>query len=174
MNMENALPRRKEAFCPVQVTPSRARVREKDRDPYDGLRPWSAITHGIGAVLALVGTVLLLLRCAALGLSAWHVASFLIYGVSMVGLYTASTLYHCRNVSVRGRIALRKYDHASIYFLIAGTYTPVCLVVLRDVGFWGWGMFAVIWGLALALAGVVVFRLGRRGEGGAVRRDGAS
>ena len=150
MNMESALPRRKAAFCPVQVTPRRARVREKDRDPYDGLRPWSAITHGIGAVLALVGTVLLLLRCAALGLSAWHVASFLIYGVSMVGLYTASTLYHCRNVSVRGRIALRKYDHASIYFLIAGTYTPVCLVVLRDVGFWGWGMFAVIWGLALA------------------------
>ncbi len=129
MNQENALPRRKAMlYYPSQAKPRPARLREKDRDPYDGLRPWSAITHGIGAALALLGTVLLLLRCAALSLSPWHVVSFLIYGVSMVGLYTASTLYHCRNVSVKGRIALRKYDHASIYFLIAGTYTPICLV----------------------------------------------
>ena len=104
--------------------------------------------------LALLGTVLLLLRCAALSLSPWHVVSFLIYGVSMVGLYTASTLYHCRNVSVKGRIALRKYDHASIYSLIAGTYTPICLVVLRTDGAWGWALFGVIW--ALALAGLVL------------------
>ena len=104
--------------------------------------------------LALLGTVLLLLRCAALSLSPWHVVSFLIYGVSMVGLYTASTLYHCRNVSVKGRIALRKYDHASIYFLIAGPYTPICLVVLRTDGAWGWALFGVIW--ALALAGLVL------------------
>ena len=89
-------------YYPSQAKPRPARLREKDRDPYDGLRPWSAITHGIGAALALLGTVLLLLRCAALSLSPWHVVSFLIYGVSMVGLYTASTLYHCRNVSVKG------------------------------------------------------------------------
>ncbi len=141
-------------YYPSQAKPRPARLREKDRDPYDGLRPWSAITHGIGAALALLGTVLLLLRCAALSLSPWHVVSFLIYGVSMVGLYTASTLYHCRNVSVKGRIALRKYDHASIYFLIAGTYTPICLVVLRTDGAWGWALFGVIW--ALALAGLVL------------------
>ena len=155
MNQENALPRRKAMlYYPSQAKPRPARLREKDRDPYDGLRPWSAITHGIGAALALLGTVLLLLRCAALSLSPWHVVSFLIYGVSMVGLYTASTLYHCRNVSVKGRIALRKYDHASIYFLIAGTYTPICLVVLRTDGAWGWALFGVIW--ALALAGLVL------------------
>ena len=151
MNQENALPRRKAMlYYPSQAKPRPVRLREKDRDPYDGLRPWSAITHGIGAALALLGTVLLLLRCAALSLSPWHVVSFLIYGVSMVGLYTASTLYHCRNVSVKGRIALRKYDHASIYFLIAGTYTPICLVVLRTDGAWGWALFGVIWALALA------------------------
>ena len=155
MNQENALPRRKAMlYYPSQAKPRPVRLREKDRDPYDGLRPWSAITHGIGAALALLGTVLLLLRCAALSLSPWHVVSFLIYGVSMVGLYTASTLYHCRNVSVKGRIALRKYDHASIYFLIAGTYTPICLVVLRTDGAWGWALFGVIW--ALALAGLVL------------------
>ena len=133
----------------VRAVP-RGRVREKDRDPYDGLRPWSAITHGAGALLAALGTALLLLRCITMGLSPWHTVSFLIYGLSMVGLYTASTLYHCLNVSVKGRIALRKYDHTSIYFLIAGTYTPVGLVALGVWGAWGWGLFGVIWGLALA------------------------
>lgn len=150
MNSERAL-----SYQPISLSsslptrPIRRRVREKDRDPYDGLRPWSAITHGAGAVLAAIGTALLLFRCIQLELSVWHLVSFLIYGLSMVGLYTASTLYHCRNVSVKGRIALKKYDHASIYFLISGTYTPMCLVVLREYGSWGWGLFGVIWGLAL-------------------------
>lgn len=126
----------------------RARPREKGRNPYDGLRPWSAITHGIGAVLAFVGTVVLLVRAAWTGADPWKLVSFAVYGVSMMGLYTASTLYHCVNTSVRGRLALRKYDHASIYFLIAGTYTPVCLVALR--GAWGWSLFGIIWVLAVA------------------------
>ncbi len=121
---------------------------EKGRDPYDGLRPWSALTHGAGALLAVLGTVLLLARTRSLGGSAWHYVTFSLYGAAMIGLYTASTLYHCVNTSVRGRIALRKYDHVSIYFLIAGTYTPICLIPLR--GGWGWSLFGVIWGLALA------------------------
>lgn len=123
---------------------------EQGRDPYDGLRPWSAVTHGVGAVLALVGTVLLLVKTALLGQGPWHLVSFAVYGVSMIGLYTASTLYHCLNTGVKGRIALRKYDHASIYFLIAGTYTPICLLALRQEGAWGWALFGVIWALALA------------------------
>ena len=99
------------------------------RDPYDGLRPWSAITHGTGAVLALVGTAFLLVRAA--GLEDWiKFSAFLVYGLSMIGLYTASTLYHCVNTTVRGRLALRKYDHCSIYLLIAGSYTPICMTVL--------------------------------------------
>lgn len=150
MNSERALPY--QSISLPHSLPVRRKVREKDRDPYDGLRPWSAITHGAGAVLAAVGTVLLLIRCVLLGLSAWHVVSFLIYGLSMVGLYTASTLYHCRNVSVKGRIALRKYDHASIYFLIAGTYTPICLLTLPQDG--GIPMLIVVW--AVALAGTVM------------------
>lgn len=121
---------------------------EKGRDPYDGLRPWSAITHGIGAVLGVVGTVLLLARCAALEKGWAAFGAFLLYGLSMVGLYTASTLYHCLNVGVAGRIALRKYDHISIYFLIAGTYTPICLLMLAQDG--GLPMLAVVWGVALA------------------------
>lgn len=126
--------------------------REKGRDPYDGLRPWSAITHGVGAVLGVVGTVLLLVRSVALGSGWLNIAAFLIYGLSMVGLYTASTLYHCLNTGVAGRIALRKYDHISIYFLIAGSYTPICLLTLPQDG--GIPMLAIVW--AVALAGTVM------------------
>lgn len=120
---------------------------ERGRDPYDGLRPWSAITHAVGAALSLLGTALLLARSAALGLDLWHMVSFAIYGASMTGLYTASTLYHCLRVSVSGRMALRKYDHCSIALLIAGSYTPICLTVLR--GPWGWSIFGVIWVMAV-------------------------
>lgn len=125
------------------------RHEEKGRDPYDGLRPWSAITHGIGAALAVAGTVLLSVRSALRQLGPWA-SAFSIYGASMILLYTASTLYHCLNTSVRGRLALRKWDHCSIYLLIAGTYTPLCLMPLRTVGAWGWTLFGVIWGLAIA------------------------
>lgn len=130
----------------------RARPTEKGRNPYDGLRPWSAITHGIGALLALIGTADLIVKTTLTGGSAWKIVSFAIYGASMICLYLASTLYHCVNASVKGRLALRKYDHASIYFLIAGTYTPICLTALR--GPWGWSLFGVVW--ALAIAGLVM------------------
>lgn len=133
---------------------AKRRPEEKGRDPYDGLRPWSAITHGVGIALSILGTVLLFLRAISLGAGVWHMVSFAIYGASMIGLYTASTLYHCLNTSVHGRIALRKYDHTSIYFLIAGSYTPICLVGLRTQGGWGWALFGVIW--ALALGGLVL------------------
>ena len=121
--------------------------KEKDRDPYDGLRRWSALTHGLGILLAMSGTVLLLLRASRLGSSLWHYVTFAIYGAAMIELYAASTLYHSVTTTVRGRITLKKLDHASIYFLIAGTYTPICLIPLR--GPWGWSLFGIIWGLAL-------------------------
>ena len=139
-------------FDSVPAPRGRSRPQEQRRNPYDGLRPWSAITHGIGAVLAVFATILLLVRTVAVGGDVWKLVSFSIYGVSMTALYTASTLYHCVNTSVRGRVALRKYDHTAIYFLIAGTYTPVCLTALR--GLWGWSLLGVIW--ALTIAGLVM------------------
>ena len=129
----------------------RERPEERGRNPYDGLRPWSAITHGAGAVLGALATAVLVAGAARLG-DVWKLVSFAIYGLSMTALYTASTLYHCVNTTVAGRVALRKLDHASIYFLIAGSYTPVCLIALR--GAWGWTMFGIIW--ALAIAGLVM------------------
>ncbi len=136
----------------VDVRPRRREV----RDPYDGLRPWSAITHGVGAALAAVGTVLLLVQAAALG--RWlHFGLFAVYGLSMVCLYTASTLYHCLNVSVPGRLALRKYDHCSIYLLIAGSYTPLCLTALRQSA--GVPLVTAVWILALAGTVLTIARL---------------
>ena len=104
----------------------------------------NAITHLVAAVLALVGSTVLVTLAAMSG-DAWKVFSIALYGVTLVLLYSFSTLYH----SLRGRAKsiLQKLDHHSIYLLIAGSYTPFCLVTLR--GPWGWSMFAVVWTLAL-------------------------
>lgn len=131
--------------------PSVPRRRREVRDPYDGLRPWSAITHGAGAVLSLVGTIYLLLRTAAEG-NGLLFGLMAVYGLSMVCLYTASTLYHCLRVSVPGRLALRKYDHCSIYLLIAGSYTPICMTVLW--GGVGGPLLLAIW--LCAAAGIIL------------------
>lgn len=148
IKMDEALYPRANPVFSTNTKPCRHRApTEKGRDPYDGLRPWSAATHGIGALLAVLGTALLIIRTAALHGSAWQYTTFSVYGAAMILLYTASTLYHCVNTSAKGRVALRRLDHASIYLLIAGTYTPICLVALR--GPWGWVLFGVIWALAL-------------------------
>ncbi|MEO8280967.1 MAG: hemolysin III family protein, partial [Ideonella sp.] len=104
----------------------------------------NAITHLVAAVLALIGAVVLVVL-AALDGDAWKIVSVSIYGLTLVLLYTFSVLYH----SLRGRAksVLQKLDHQSIYLLIAGSYTPFCLVTLRGV--WGWSLFGVVWGLAL-------------------------
>lgn len=159
MNDENLLSPNQQPINVTQPAPAKQKHRtahkapqETGRNPYDGLRPWSAITHGIGAVFALLGTILLLLRASASSFFPWSIPIFGVYGISMIGLYTASTLYHCLNTGVTARIALRKYDHISIYGLIAGTYTPICLIAL--FGTWGWSLFGIIW--VLAVAGVIM------------------
>jgi hemolysin III len=110
---------------------------------YHGER-FNGITHLSGALLALAGAVALVV-VGALKADPWKIVSFSIYGATLVFLYLSSTLYH----SVRGRAknVLRKMDHAAIYLLIAGTYTPFTLVTLN--GPWGWSLFGVVWGLAL-------------------------
>ncbi len=105
---------------------------------------FNAWTHLVGALLACLGAVWLIVSAGLQG-DPWKVVSVSIYGVTLLLLYSVSTLYH----STRGRtkVILRKLDHLSIYLLIAGSYTPFCLVSLR--GPWGWSLFGVVWGLAV-------------------------
>lgn len=106
---------------------------------------WNCIIHGTGIGLSVAGLVLLAVFSALYG-DAWVIVSTVIFGASMIVLYTASTLYHAfRNENIKRR--LKKFDHISIYYLIAGTYTPFLLVNLRGVT--GWILFGIVWGLAL-------------------------
>lgn len=103
------------------------------------------LTHGVGAVLSLAGLVLLVVSSALHG-DAWIITSTAVYGASLVILYTASTLYHSVT-SPRWRRFFQKMDHAAIFLLIAGTYTPFTLGPLR--GGWGWTLFGIVWGFAV-------------------------
>lgn len=119
---------------------------------------FNSITHLVGAGLAVLGTVLLVVTAARLG-DPWKIVSFSIYGAMLVALYVFSTLYH----SVRGRAKaiLQKFDHCSIYLLIAGSYTPFALVSLR--GAWGWSLMGAVWALALVgIAQEIWFAKGAR------------
>lgn len=110
---------------------------------YHGER-FNAWTHLIGALLACIGAIWLLV-VASLDGDPWKIVSVAVYGLALVLLYSISTLYH----SLRGpaKLVMRKLDHLSIYLLIAGSYTPFCLVTLH--GAWGWSLFGIVWGLGL-------------------------
>lgn len=111
------------------------------RDPVSGL------THLAGAGLAVAGLVLLLVESCAPA-RPWHIVAFSLFGATAIGLYLASTCYHLIPYGEKRTPRLRQWDHIMIFFLIAGTYTPICLIPLR--GPWGWSLFGVVWGLALA------------------------
>ncbi|MGM0629712.1 MAG: PAQR family membrane homeostasis protein TrhA [Pseudomonadota bacterium] len=104
-----------------------------------------ALTHGVGAVLSIVALVVMFFWTAAHG-DVWHVVAASIYGASLILLYTASTLYHAFPWP-RIKAVFQQLDHAAIYVLIAGTYTPFALINLR--GAWGWTLLGVAWGIAL-------------------------
>ncbi len=116
-----------------------------------GLRdPVSGLTHFIGALLAVAGLVALIIK-ASNPLKPWHLTTYCVFGVGMILLYTASTLYHWLPLSSEGTAQLRKIDHMMIFVLIAATYTPFCLIPLR--GAWGWSIFGTVW--AVAIFGIV-------------------
>lgn len=117
----------------------------------------NTITHGLGAVLSLVGGAGLIVL-AARGGDPWQIVSAAVFSAALLLLYTASTVYHAvRRQPVKARLEI--LDHAAIYLLIAGTYTPFTLVGLR--GPWGWSLFGVIWGLALIGVVAKLFLTGR-------------
>ena len=133
-------------------TPSKKRFIHRLREPFSGL------SHLAGGVLAAVGLAALL-TAAALAGSAERAVALGVYGGSLVALYAASALYHLLPVSEAATARLRKLDHAMIFVLIAGTYTPVCLLALEGV--WRWGLLGTVWTLAL---GGVLLKLRRVGS----------
>ena len=104
-----------------------------------------AVSHGVGILLSIAGLAILV-AFSSLNGDAWHIISSSIYGATLILMYSASTLYH--GVShEKAKSVLQRVDHAAIYLLIAGTYTPFLLINLRQN--WGWWLFGIIWSLAL-------------------------
>ena len=122
---------------------------EKIRDPM------SCLLHLFGAIAALFYTIWAI--CKVIPFGSAYTVSFVIFGVSLIMLYTASTVYHMMRVKDRALRILRRIDHTMIFFLIAGTYTPVCVLPLR--GAWGWSILSIVWGLALLGAFMKIFWL---------------
>ncbi|GLY11119.1 PAQR family membrane homeostasis protein TrhA [Pseudobacillus badius] len=105
----------------------------------------NSITHGIGALLSIAALVLLIVYSSLYG-TAWHVVSFTIFGATMLVLYLSSTLVHSLPKG-KAKNLFEIFDHSSIYFFIAGTYTPFLFLAVK--GTLGWTLFGIIWGLAL-------------------------
>lgn len=116
--------------------------------PFEEL--FNTLSHGIGVILSIVALILMLYSVSPVN-DGWRLAASIIYGSSLILLYSSSTLYHAvSNVSAKFR--LRQLDHAAIFILIAGTYTPFTLINLRDN--WGIPLFSLIW--CIAIAGVII------------------
>ncbi|HEV8581424.1 MAG TPA: hemolysin III family protein [Thermoanaerobaculia bacterium] len=113
--------------------------------------------HGVGILLSIAGLVALLLVALRTG-DPWHVTACAVYGVTLILLYLASTLYHSIPFP-RAKRVLRVLDHSAIYLLIAGTYTPFTLISLR--GGWGWTLFGLVWGMAVLGIVLKVAAMGR-------------
>lgn len=114
-------------------------------------------SHAVGLVASAVALVLLVIHAALHG-NVWHIVSFSIFGASLIALYAASTAYHSTSIASR-RNRLRIVDHAAIYILIAGTYTPFSLVILN--GATGWTIFGISWGMAVTGIILKLFFTGR-------------
>lgn len=104
------------------------------------------LTHGAGMLFGIVASILLMVAAVRTA-NPWVIGSFAVYAVCMTASYVTSTFYHAAVRAKRKRL-LRRFDHGAIYLHIAGTYTPFALVALREEGFWGWGLFAVVWAAA--------------------------
>ncbi len=116
--------------------------------------PVNSLTHLLGVILSIVALVVLVVLSKG---EVWRTVSFSIYGAASIILFTASTLLHSLKVNKSKENILRIFDHASIFILIAGSYTPITLITLRNhFPAWGWSIFGVVWGIAVL---GVVFKL---------------
>ena len=133
----------------VSFEPSPGRTIFQPKDP------GSAITHFVGLILAILATPPLLIHGAGAGMTLSQLAALSVVLLSMIGLYAASSAYHAFNLAGTGNKVLKKLDHTMIFYLIAGTYTPICLITLAGYG--GEGLLLKVW--AVALGGTVLKQL---------------
>jgi hemolysin III len=117
----------------------------------------NVISHFVGLLLSIAALALLVVKASLMG-NVWHIVSFSVYGLSLIVLYLASTLYHNAKNPIK-RAKLNIFDHAAIYVLIAGSYTPFTLVTLN--GTVGWVLFGLTWGAALAGVVFKIFFIGK-------------
>lgn len=103
------------------------------------------VSHAVGIAGAAVVGAYFLYRVIANGGDAWDITSIVLYIIGMLGSFICSTAYHSSKPGTLQRRTLRKFDHAAIYWYIAGSYSPITLIAMRDVGFWGWGIFIFCW-----------------------------
>ncbi len=127
----------------------------KKQKPIKSEEAANVLTHGLGMAFGLFALFLLMKKAFATS-DPWVIGSFAVYGICMTLSYVTSTFYHASFRARRKRL-LRRFDHSAIYLHIAGTYTPFTLVALRDEGYWGWSLFAVVW-LAAAVGVWLSFR----------------
>ncbi len=104
------------------------------------------LTHAFGVIMAIVATIVLIRRSVTAG-SVWAIAAYSVFGFGMLACMLSSTIYHYVQ-KPEPKAILRHFDHANIYVLIASTYTPFTLILLRNERMWGWGLFALIWLIA--------------------------
>ena len=114
---------------------------------------WNAASHGGGILLGVVFGIIFLVWCFQAD-NDWARAGVILYLFGMLGSYAASTLYHSMKHHSKWKERLRKWDHAAIYWHIAGSYSPLTLTALREQGYWGWSLFSFVW--ACAIAGTIV------------------
>jgi len=114
---------------------------------------WNAASHGGGIVLGVVMGVIFLVWVFRDD-NDWARVSVILYLFGMLGSYITSTLYHSIRHHSKWKERLRRWDHAAIYWHIAGSYSPLTLVALRQQGYWGWGLFVFVW--LCAIAGTIV------------------
>ena len=110
---------------------------------------WNAASHGGGIVLGVVFGIIFLVWCFQRD-NNWARVGVILYLFGMLGSYVASTLYHSMKHHSKWKERLRRWDHAAIYWHIAGSYSPLTLVALRDQGYWGWSLFIFVWACAVA------------------------
>ncbi|MTT25823.1 hemolysin III family protein, partial [Parabacteroides merdae] len=108
----------------------------------------NVLTHGAGMLFGMTAIIILMMAAIRSG-NPWAIGSFAVYAVCMTLSYVTSTFYHA-STHARQKRLLRRFDHGAIYLHIAGTYTPFTLLALRQEGYWGWSLFAVIWIAAVA------------------------